>query len=208
MSAVSRLRAYREKRDFSRTPEPKGGTSGQSRVPRFVVQKHQATTLHYDFRLQVGSVLKSWAVPKGPSLDPKVKRLAIATEDHPLEYQTFEGVIPEGEYGAGTVIVWDAGTFRNITQRNGRNVPLEEGLRDGHIAVWLNGKKLKGGFALTRVPRGKQDIWLLVKMQDAEAAPGRDLTKTQPRSVRTGRTIEEVARMARRPARLRERSGG
>jgi DNA ligase D-like protein (predicted 3'-phosphoesterase) len=208
MSAISRLRAYREKRDFSRTPEPKGGTSGQSPVPRFVVQKHQATTLHYDFRLQVGSVLKSWAVPKGPSLDPKVKRLAIATEDHPLEYQTFEGVIPEGEYGAGTVIVWDAGTFRNITQRNGRSVPLEEGLRDGHIAVWLNGKKLKGGFALTRVPRGKQDIWLLVKMQDAEAAPGRDLTKTQPRSVRTGRTIEEVARMARRPARLGERSGG
>jgi DNA ligase D-like protein (predicted 3'-phosphoesterase) len=207
MSAVSRLRAYREKRDFRRTPEPKGGSSGQSRVPRFVVQKHQATTLHYDFRLQVGSVLKSWAVPKGPSLDPKVKRLAIPTEDHPLEYQTFEGVIPEGQYGAGTVIVWDAGTFRNVTQHNGRPVPLEQGLRDGHIAVWLNGKKLKGGFALTRVRRGTQDIWLLVKMQDAEAAPGRDLTKTQPRSVRTGRTLEEVARMAKPAARLRERSG-
>jgi hypothetical protein len=105
------------------------------------------------------------------------------------------------------VIVWDAGTFRNITQHDGRPVPLEQGLRDGHIAVWLNGKKLKGGFALTRVRRGKQDNWLLVKMQDAEAAPGRDLTKTQPRSVRTGRTLEEVARMARRPARPRERSG-
>ena len=116
----------------------------------------------------------------------------------------FEGVIPEGEYGAGTVIVWDAGTFRNITQHNGRPVPLEQGLRDGHIAVWLNGKKLKGGFALTRLRRGKQETWLLVKMQDAEAAPGLDLTKTQPRSVRTGRTLEEVARMARRPARRRE----
>jgi len=176
-------------------------------MPRFVVQKHKATTLHYDFRLQVGPVLKSWSVPKGPSLDPKVKRLAIATEDHPLEYQTFEGVIPEGEYGAGTVIVWDAGTFRNITQHDGRPVPLEQGLRDGHIAVWLNGKKLKGGFALTRLRRGKKETWLLVKMQDAEAAPGRDLTRTEPRSVRSGRTLEEVARMARRPARRRERSG-
>jgi len=204
MSATSRLRAYREKRDFSRTPEPKGGRSGRLRMPRFVVQKHQATTLHYDFRLQVGSVMKSWSVPKGPSLDPKVKRLAVATEDHPLEYQTFEGVIPEGEYGAGTVIVWDAGTFRDITEHDGRPVPLEQGLRHGHVAVWLKGKKLKGGFALTRWRPGKQDAWLLVKMQDAEAVPGRDLARTEPRSVRTGRTLEDVARLARRAARQRQ----
>jgi len=204
MSATSRLRAYREKRDFSRTPEPKGGPSGRLGMPRFVVQKHQATTLHYDFRLQVGSVMKSWSVPKGPSLDPTVKRLAVATEDHPLEYQTFEGVIPEGEYGAGTVIVWDAGTFQDITEHDGRPVPLEQGLRHGHVAVWLKGKKLKGGFALTRWRRGKQDAWLLVKMQDAESVPGRDLARTEPRSVRTDRTLEDVARLARRAARQRQ----
>jgi DNA ligase D-like protein (predicted 3'-phosphoesterase) len=201
VAATTRLRTYREKRDFSRTPEPRGSRSGRAHRPRFVVQKHKATTLHYDFRLQVGSVMKSWSVPKGPSLDPKVKRLAIATEDHPLEYQTFEGVIPEGEYGAGTVIVWDRGTFRNITEHEGRPVPLEQGLRNGHVAVWLNGKKLKGGFALTRLRRATQEAWLLVKMQDAEAASGRDLTRTEPRSVRTGRTLEEVARMPRRTAR-------
>jgi DNA ligase D-like protein (predicted 3'-phosphoesterase) len=205
--SASALRTYQKKRDFSRTPEPKGGTSGRVGRPRFVVQKHRATTLHYDFRLQVGSVMKSWSVPKGPSLDPKVKRLAIKTEDHPLEYQSFEGVIPEGEYGAGTVIVWDAGTYRNITERDARPVPLERGLRDGHIAVWLNGKKLRGGFALTRLRRAKQEQWLLVKMQDAEAAPGRDITRTEPRSVRSGRTLEEVAKMARRPSRGRRWSG-
>lgn len=141
--------------------------------------------------------MKSWSVPKSPSIDPKVKRLAIATEDHPLEYQTFEGVIPEGEYGAGAVIVWDAGTFRNITEHEGRPIPLEQGLRNGHIAVWLDGQKLTGGFALTRLRRGKQAAWLLVKMQDAEAAPGHDLTRTEPRSVRTGRTLGDVSRMAR-----------
>jgi DNA ligase D-like protein (predicted 3'-phosphoesterase) len=197
--ASASLRTYRKRRNFRRTPEPKGSAIGGTGRPRFVVQKHRATTLHYDFRLQVGSVLKSWSVPKGPSLDPKVKRLAIVTEDHPLEYQTFEGIIPEGQYGAGTVIVWDAGTFRNITERDGRPVPLERGLRDGHIAVWLNGKKLKGGFALTRLRQSTQESWLLVKMQDPEAAPGRDITRSESRSVRSGRLLEEVARMARRP---------
>jgi DNA ligase D-like protein (predicted 3'-phosphoesterase) len=207
MPAISQLRAYREKRDFSRTPEPKGSASGRVGKPRFVVQLHRATTLHYDFRIQVGSVMKSWAVPKGPSLDPKVKRLAVATEDHPLDYQTFEGAIPEGEYGAGTVIVWDAGTYRNITERDGRAVPVEEGLRSGHIAVWLDGKKLKGGFALTRLRRAGQDVWLLVKMADSEAAPGRDITGTEPRSVRTGRTLEEVAATAHTSSRRRGSRG-
>lgn len=163
-------------------------------APRFVVQKHSATTLHYDFRLQFGDVMKSWSIPKGPSMDPKEKRLAVPTEDHPLDYQTFEGNIPKGEYGAGAVIVWDAGTFRNTTQRYGKPVPIEEGLRNGHIAFKLNGKKLKGGFALTRIRRGKQEAWLLVKEQDEEADPAKDPVRTQPASVRTGRTIEEVAR--------------
>lgn len=136
-------------------------------------------------------------MPKGPSLDPKVERLAIATEDHPVDYRTFEGVIPEGQYGAGAVIVWDAGTFRNISERDGRPMSAERGLRNGHIAVWLNGKKLRGGFALTRLRQGKQESWLLVKMQDAEAAPGSDITRTEPRSVRSRRTLAEVAKRAR-----------
>jgi DNA ligase D-like protein (predicted 3'-phosphoesterase) len=207
MPALSPLRTYRKKRDFSRTPEPKGSASNRAGKPRFVVQLHQATTLHYDFRLQVGSVMKSWAVPKGPSLDPKVKRLAVATEDHPLEYQTFEGVIPEGEYGAGKVIVWDAGTYRNITERDGRPVPIEEGLQAGHIAVKLDGKKLKGGFALTRLRRDRQDVWLLVKIADQEAAPARDIVRTEPRSVRTGRTLQEITAMAQRTARHRRARG-
>ncbi len=127
-------------------------------------------------------------------MDPKEKRLAVPTEDHPLDYQTFEGNIPKGEYGSGAVIVWDAGTFRNMTQHDGKPVPIEEGLRNGHIAFWLSGKKLKGGFALTRIRRGKQEAWLLVKEQDEEADPSRDPVRTRPESVRSGRTIEEVAR--------------
>src|SRR5690606_13694959 len=111
------------KRDFSRTTEPVGGTPAASDVPRFVVQKHDASRLHYDFRIEVDGVLKSWAVPKGPSLNPRTRRLAVPTEDHPLEYIDFEGVIPEGEYGAGTMIVWDTGPYRNL-----KDVPIEEGL--------------------------------------------------------------------------------
>src|ERR1700694_274912 len=158
MSATSRLREYRKKRNFSRTPEPRVGTSGRSRMPRFVVQKHKATTLHYDFRLQVGPVLKSWSVPKGPSLDPKVKRLAIATEDHPLEYATFEGVIPEGEYGAGEMIVWDLGRYEPVED-------LEEGFRKGKLLFDLHGYKLRGR-------------WTLVRIKNKEARAGADDGRT------------------------------
>jgi DNA ligase D-like protein (predicted 3'-phosphoesterase) len=162
-----------------------------------VVQKHDASRLHYDFRLEVDGVLKSWAVPKGPSLNPKEKRLATPTEDHPLEYRDFEGTIPEGEYGAGTVIVWDAGTYRNITADRGEQIPLERGLDRGHISVWLDGSKLRGGFALTRFREGKGEAWLLVKMSDDEAQPGYDVLGERPESVLTGRTIEDIAAEAR-----------
>jgi DNA ligase D-like protein (predicted 3'-phosphoesterase) len=160
----------------------------------FVIQKHDATALHYDFRLEAGGVLKSWAVPKGPSTSPRDKRLAMRTEDHPLAYATFEGYIPEGEYGAGPVIVWDTGTYRNLTQ-NGE-VPVEQAVEDGHVAVWLEGRKLRGGYALTRIEKGKRERWILVKMDDELADPQRNPVESGPRSVLSGRTIEEVRREA------------
>ncbi len=139
------LEDYTAKRDFSRTPEPAGTGRRAAGAPIFVVQKHDASHLHYDFRLEVDGVLKSWAIPKGPSTDPREKRLAVPTEDHPLEYAGFEGVIPAGEYGAGTVMVWDTGSFRNITEKKGAPVPLAEAVAHGHVKVWLEGQKLKGG---------------------------------------------------------------
>jgi DNA ligase D-like protein (predicted 3'-phosphoesterase) len=156
-----------------------------------VVQKHAATRLHYDFRLQVDGVLKSWAVPKGPSMNPRDKRLAVPTEDHPLEYRHFEGIIPPGEYGAGRVIVWDTGTYRNLTEHGGRPVPVDEAINQGHLAVWLNGRKLNGGFALTRIRDVPKPIWLLVKKND-EYASTEDVTVTQPASVLSGRTLEQL----------------
>ncbi|HYI46792.1 MAG TPA: DNA polymerase ligase N-terminal domain-containing protein [Actinomycetota bacterium] len=161
---------------------------------RFVIQKHHATSLHYDFRLEVDGVLKSWAVPKGPSLDPKDRRLAMPVEDHGLDYYDFEGVIPEGTYGAGPVIVWDLGTYRNITELDGKEVPLQQGLEDGYVSVWLEGKKLIGGWSLRRVSIGRDQRakWLLVKKRDDAADPQRDPTAMQPESALSGRTIEEV----------------
>ncbi len=134
MAKKEQLGEYRTKRDFARTPEPTGnGPQTAGEAPIFVVQKHAARTLHYDFRLEIDGVLKSWAVPKGPSLDPKEKRLAVPTEDHPLEYADFEGVIPEGEYGAGTVLVWDIGSFRNLTAKKGKPVSLADAVAHGHL---------------------------------------------------------------------------
>jgi DNA ligase D-like protein (predicted 3'-phosphoesterase) len=190
---VNKLRAYRDKRDFRRTPEPKGraGASKRDR-PRFVIQKHDASTLHYDFRLEADGVLKSWAVPKGPSTNPKDKQLAVRTEDHPIEYMDFEGVIPEDEYGGGSVIVWDAGSYGNLSERRGEEISVADAIDRGHVSVWLEGKKLSGGYALTRF-RGEEQ-WLLVKMNDDEADARRNPTRSQPESVLSGRTIEDVAR--------------
>jgi DNA ligase D-like protein (predicted 3'-phosphoesterase) len=172
------LKSYREKRNFGVTAEPPGNnTTASSSI--FVVQKHSARSLHYDLRLEVDGVLKSWAVPKGPSTNPKDKRLAIQTEDHPLEYASFEGTIPVGEYGAGTVIVWDTGTFKNMSKKDGIDITLSRALENGHAAIWLEGKKLSGGYALTRTPRG----WLLVKMRDEKADAKRDILKESPGSV-------------------------
>jgi DNA ligase D-like protein (predicted 3'-phosphoesterase) len=185
------LREYRNKRDFRSTPEPSGGRR-RGRKPRFVIQKHDASTLHYDFRLEVGDVLKSWAVPKGPSTDPRVRRLAVPTEDHPLDYIDFEGVIPRNEYGGGVVIVWDRGTYRNLKEDDdGNEVPMEKAYESGHLTVWLEGKKLTGGYALIRT--GGDRRWLLIKMKDDGADARRNPVSTQPESVISGKTVEEMA---------------
>jgi DNA ligase D-like protein (predicted 3'-phosphoesterase) len=151
---------------------------------RFVIQQHAATSMHFDFRLEVAGAFKSWAVPKGPSTDPRDKRLAMAVDDHSLSWGDFEGVIAEGEYGAGPVIVWDRGDYRNL-----RNEPMDECLEHGHISVWLEGQKLRGGWSLRRTGGRK---WLLVKRRDEEADARRNPVSTHPRSVVSGRTIEEV----------------
>ncbi len=188
------LDRYRRKRDPKRTPEPMGGRRRSSTRSRFVIQQHDATAMHYDFRLEAEGVLKSWAVPKGPSTDPRDKRLAMLTEDHPMEYASFEGVIPEGEYGAGPVIVWDEGTFRNLTEDDGREVPLARGLDRGHVKFWLEGTKLRGGWSLRRTTIGRdaREKWLLVKLKDEEADARRNPVSSQPESVRSGRTIRQV----------------
>ena len=160
---------------------------------RFVIQKHAARRLHYDFRLEVDGVYRSWAIPKGPSMNPSDKRLASPTEDHPLDYAEFEGVIPEGEYGAGTVLVWDTGTYQSRTEDHGRPLPIEQALERGHVTVWLEGSKLQGGFALTRFRTGKNEAWLLVKMRDEHADPGQDVLAAHPESALSGRSLEEIS---------------
>jgi DNA ligase D-like protein (predicted 3'-phosphoesterase) len=189
-----KLETYRSKRDFTRTREPAGGTGGRSGGRRFVIQKHDASSLHYDLRLEIDGVLVSWAVPKGLSTDPRDKRLAIQTEDHPLDYIDFEGVIPEGEYGAGTVLIWDTGTYRNLRARKGPNSEgMEDALQNGLIEVWLEGEKLRGGYALKRTDGGRKPRWLAIKMNDAEADARRNPTSTEPDSVKSGRSLEQVA---------------
>src|SRR6266496_3071968 len=193
MAKDDTLKTYRAKRDLPRSREPKGGHRRSRKRPIFVIQKHAASSLHYDLRLEAGGVLRSWAVPKGPSTDPGEKRLAMPVEDHPLDYAGFEGVIPEGRYGAGTVIVWDTGHYRPLSDE-----PVEQALEQGHVAVWLEGSKLHGGYALTRVSKGKRERWLLVKMDDEGADRRRDPLSSQPKSALSGRTTEELAAQASR----------
>lgn len=186
---------YDAKRDFERTPEPRSGSRKRSddNGPRFVIQKHDASSLHYDLRLEIDGALKSWAVPKGPSTDPSEKRLAIPTEDHPLDYADFEGVIPEDQYGGGTVLVWDRGTFGNITEKDGELQPLKTAWKNGHLLVELHGEKISGGYALQRTGAGDDANWLLIKMDDDAADARRNPVSTEPDSVLSGRTIDAIA---------------
>lgn len=182
------LARYRQKRRFEETPEPLGEEEPSTGVLRFVVQKHDASHLHYDLRLEMGGVLKSWVVPKGPSLRPAERRLAMMAEDHPLSYRTFEGTIPAGNYGAGTVMVWDEGTYRAA---DGDEETLLRDLERGSLSVVLHGKKIAGEFALVQMPRAGEKAWLLMKRDDEHAAD-RDVSE-EDRSVRTGRTMEKIA---------------
>jgi bifunctional non-homologous end joining protein LigD len=186
------LKKYRDMRDFGDTPEPAGGKPKKGKLPIFVIQKHQASHLHYDFRLEMEGVLKSWAVPKGPSYDPNVKRLAMMTEDHPYDYKDFEGVIPAGNYGAGNVIIWDNGTWEFIEPGDD---PVKA-LKSGKLTFRMNGRKMFGEWALVRIGgRQKSDKgneWLLLKHRDKFASDKIDVTEVAPQSVISGKRVEEV----------------
>src|SRR6476620_3810783 len=187
------LSTYKKKRSFSKTPEPTGGKSGDISL-KFVIQKHDASHLHYDFRLEMQGVLKSWAVPKGPSTDPSVKRLAMMVEDHPMDYRDFEGIIPEGNYGAGTVIVWDEGTYHPIDPKHDKKSQekqLLSLLEKGDLKFVLNGKKLKGEFVLVHTKGRGDNSWLLIKHRDKYASAD-DITE-KDKSVQSGKTIEKIA---------------
>lgn len=197
-----KLAEYRRKRDFTRTAEPRGGPTKKAKVLAFVIQKHAARNVHFDLRLELEGVMKSWAVPKGPSLDPSVKRLAMQVEDHPIEYNVFEGTIPQGEYGGGTVMVWDTGTYEY-----GGNEPdpiegLRRGYEKGDLKFVLKGKRLHGSWVLVRTRRGdaKRVQWLLIKHRDEFAEPGSDIVAEATTSAATGRTMEEIAE-GKRPKR-------
>jgi bifunctional non-homologous end joining protein LigD len=188
------LRIYHAKRHFGVTAEPRGKIGRRGHA--YVIQKHAATRLHYDLRLQLDGVMKSWAVTRGPSLVPGEKRLAVQVEDHPVEYNKFEGTIPKGEYGGGTVMLWDRGHWRPDGDPH-------KGLAKGHLSFHLAGKKLHGGWHLVRMrrrPGENRDNWLLIKQHDeaARTERQRDILVEQPRSVKTGRTLEEIAQHKRK----------
>jgi DNA ligase D-like protein (predicted 3'-phosphoesterase) len=185
------LSDYEKKRDTKKSGEPSSRGRGRRRKghqPVFVVQRHDATNLHFDFRLEIGDALVSWAVPKGPSVDPRDKRLAVHVEDHPMDYADFEGRIEDG-YGEGTVVVWDTGTFDNLTEKDGEPVDTAAALRNGHLKVELHGEKLTGAFALTHTKMGgDEQNWMLVKVDDEGADRRRRPTSTQNESVLSGKT--------------------
>src|SRR6187200_680527 len=190
------LTLYKKKRSFKDTPEPVGGKASGAGL-RFVIQKHDATRLHYDFRLQMEGVLKSWAVPKGPSLNPEDKRLAMMVEDHPYDYRTFEGIIPEGNYGAGTVIVWDEGTYEALEggSKKEQEKSLLQQLKKGSLKFKMNGSKLKGEFALVKLKNAENNAWLLIKHRD-KYAKETDVTK-KDKSVVSGKTIKTIEKTSK-----------
>ena len=191
------LREYRRKRDFGRTSEPSGELDPRTkhRGLHFVIQKHAASHLHYDLRLELDGVMRSWSVPRGPSLDPAVKRLALQVEDHPMSYNTFEGTIPEGEYGGGTVMLWDRGRYRPDEAEEGEleDDAVRRGLRAGKLSFTFEGERVRGSYALVRTESGATPKWLLIKHRDEFAHRGQEITDKIKTSVVTGRTMTEIA---------------
>jgi bifunctional non-homologous end joining protein LigD len=189
------LAEYKRKRDFTKTAEPEGKTTRRrsARALKYVIQKHAASRVHFDFRLELDGVMKSWAVPKGPSYDPAVRRLAMEVEDHPIEYNSFEGTIPKGEYGGGTVMLWDRGTYE--PEAGGGAETLREGYERGDLKIVLRGKRLRGGWVLVRMRRdeGGRAQWLLIKHRDEYADADYDVVADVTTSVTSGRTMDEIA---------------
>lgn len=198
-TAKEQLTEYRKKRDFGKTAEPEGGKApkrGRAAALAFVIQKHAASHLHYDLRLELDGVMKSWAVPKGPAPDPSIKRLAMQVEDHPMEYNTFEGTIPEGEYGGGTVMLWDRGTYE--PEKGGGEDAVREGYRKGDLKIVFHGKRMKGSWVLVRTRgwggggSGGKPAWLLIKHRDEHAGAGDALVERYTTSVVSKRTMEQI----------------
>lgn len=194
-SARAQLAEYHRKRDFSRTAEPAGGVTRKAKAARleFVIQKHAATRMHFDLRLELDGVMKSWAVPRGPSPDPMDKRLAVQVEDHPMEYNKFEGTIPKGEYGGGSVMIWDRGWYEHETK--GGAEAIRAGHHKGDLKIVFHGKRMKGSWVLVRTRGygdGGQQSWLLIKHRDTYAEAGGDLVETHLTSVVTKRTLEQI----------------
>ena len=209
MKKPTELAEYRRKRDFTRTSEPRGSARTRTRALAYVIQKHAASHLHYDLRLELDGVMKSWAVPKGPSLDPAVKRLAMQVEDHPIDYNSFEGTIPKGEYGGGTVMIWDRGTYTYGGDDTDDPIEgLRRGFAKGDFKIRLKGRRLKGSWVLVRTRRGdpRRAQWLLIKHRDEAAEPGTEVVEEYQTSVTTGRTMDEIAEG--RKARARKAARG